>query len=166
MDQSEYGHIHGFPNYAVSRAGHVLNMTTNRMMRISYTQFGHAKVSLVTETGRHTLSVAKLVATAFVEPPNPLCIDIIVLNGNFADLRAENLMWRPPAFAWLYTRQLKDEPPIHYHNLPVFDTVNGLRYENVITAGMSLGVLFDDIWRSTYQGSQVYPTNSAFIVSI
>lgn len=167
MQNVRWGRIDGFPYYAVGDNGQILNMTTDRLMRISYTQQGNAKVSLVSSEGprsRHTLSVALLVARAHVEPPNPLSTHVIVLNGNQADLRAENLAWRPPAFAWKYTRQMKEGQPPYYFSLPVEDITTGVVYENVVSAGSQLGLLFNDIWKSTYTGRTVYPTQSIFRV--
>lgn len=164
MEQVVWGRIQGFPAYAVNNIGQVLNMQTDRLMRVSFTLQGNAKVSLVGLEGRQTLSVAYLVATAHVERPNPLCDRVIVLNGNQADLRAENLAWRPASFAWKYTRQQRAQNPIYFHNLCVEDITTGVRYRNVIEAGLSLGLLYQDIWRSTYTGDTTYPGNSIFRV--
>ena len=156
--------IPDFPSYAVNNHGQVLNIDTDRLMRISYTLQGNAKVSLVGLEGRRTLSVAFLVAKAFVAPPNPLSTSVVVLNGNQADLRAVNLVWRPISFAWKYTRQMKENQPIHFFSLQVHDVTNDVVYTNIIQAGQLLGLLYQDIWRSTYTGNTTYPGNSVFRV--
>jgi hypothetical protein len=33
----------------------------------------------------------------------------------------------------------------------------GVVYNSVIEAGMTEGLLFDDIWRSTYSGARIFP---------
>jgi hypothetical protein len=156
--------IPDFPSYAVNNYGQVLKIDTDRLMRISYTLQGAAKVSLMGLEGRRTLSVALLVAGAFVEPPNPLSDSVVVLNGNQADLRAVNLAWRSRSFVWRYTRQMRDPLPIHYINLAVRDVTTGVVYRNIIEAGQALGLLYQDIWRSTYTGYTTYPGDSVFEV--
>lgn len=162
MEEVIWQKIPEFPAYAVNNHGQVLNIETNRLMRISYTLQGNAKVSLMGLEGRRTLSVAYLVARAFVAPPNPLSASVVVLNGNQADLRAVNLVWRPISFAWKYTRQLKEFQPLFFHTLPVRDVSTGLEYNNILEAGDALGLLYQDIWRSTYTGGTTYPGNSIF----
>lgn len=164
MQEVTWKVIPGFPAYVVNNMGQVLNIETDRLMQLSFTLQGHAKVSLVGLEGRQTLSVARMVAEGFVLRPNPLSDAVIVLNGNQADLRAENLAWRPMSFAWKYTRQLKEQQPIYYFNLSVQDIVEGWHYRNIIEAGQKLGLLYNDIWRSTYTGDTVYPGNSIFRV--
>lgn len=170
MEHVRWGKIEGFPTYAVSDHGHILNMKTDHLVRISYTMQGNAKVSLDAPRAvdaprsRSTLSVARLVALAFVEPPNPFCTHVIVLNGNMADLRAENLAWRPSSFAWRYTRQMREGQPGYFYSLQLMDITTDLMYQNVVSAGQELGLLFADIWRSTYTGESVYPTQSIFRV--
>jgi hypothetical protein len=164
VEEVRWSVIPGFPTYVVNNMGQILNIETDRLMMISYTQQGNAKISLVGPEGRQTLSVARMVAESFVLRPNPLSDSVIVLNGNQADLRAANLAWRPGWFAWKYTRQLKEQQPIYFHNLTIHDIVEGWYYKNVIDAGQRLGLLYADIWRSTYTGDSVYPGNSIFRV--
>jgi hypothetical protein len=156
--------ISGFPAYLVSNFGQILNQETDRLLRISYTNHGHAKCSLVGLEGRQTLSVAYLVAMAHLERTDPLATHVVVLNGNQADLRAENLVWRTASFAWKYTRQQRTTHPIYVYNLAVVDISTGRRFNTILEAAESLGLLYGDIWRSTYTGREVYPTGSIFKV--
>lgn len=156
--------IEDFPNYAINRFGDIWNLVRDAPMQTSLTNHGHTKISLVRDGQRYDRSVAVLVAQAFVPVPNPKCDSVIILNGILSDVRAENLMWRPRSFAWQYSRQLRIYQPVYYYNLEVEDVVYNVIYENIETAGKTLGILFDDIWRSTYRGTQVYPTNSIFKV--
>lgn len=103
------------------------------------------------------MSVALLVAEAFVEPDNLLCDQVVVLDGNFQNVAAENLRWRPKWFAWKYTHQLKTRQPLHYCNLPVVNIDTDEEHDSIIDAGIKYGLLFEDVWRSTFSGTPIYP---------
>lgn len=155
--------IEGFPRYQVSTEGRIYNKATGHFMRYSPNNYGHPKISLLTETGaRYTRSVAFLVARAFLIKPNHLCDRIIYLNGDLEDIRAENLAWRPRGFGWRYSRQFKIPQPTYYKNLPVVNLDTQIEYDNIIEAGRAEGLLFDHIWRSTYSGDPVFPTGSVW----
>ena len=157
--------VEEIPNYDVSDRGNVYNTKTNRMMRISTTSFGHAKINLTAENGQQfTRSVAQLVAVAFVEPPTGRCDQVVVLDGDFTNLSAENLVWRPTWYAYQYTRQLKTQQFAHYCNLPIRNVSTGVVYPSVVAAGMAEGLLFTDVWRSTYTGDTIFPNWSLFEV--
>lgn len=162
--EEEWSEIEGFPRYLISTEGRVFNKQTNRDMRVSLSNYGHPKISLLTDNGRYTRSVPFLVASAFLEPPNDLCDRVIHLNGDFEDYRAENLAWRPRWFVWKYTHQLKAVQPAYYRNLPVTNLKTGVTYENIVEAGMAEGLLFEQIWHSTYSGDPVYPYGSVWEV--
>jgi hypothetical protein len=154
----------GFPDYEVSADGLIGKVETGRLMAASQTQHGHTKISLINETGRHSVSVASLVASAFVSAPNPRCNAVILLNGDLSDVRACNLAWRPYWFAYRYRRQLVTVQPNHFHNLPVRNIDRGIEYPNIIEAGMAEGLLFADLWRATWQGAPVYPNHDRYEV--
>lgn len=160
----EWADIEGFPRYMVSTEGRIFNKISNRNMRSSSTNYGHPKISLLTDNGRHTRSVAFIVAKAFLDKPNILCDRVIYLNGDLTDFRAENLAWRPRWFGWKYSRQLKTQQPAYYRNLPVVNVSTGVRYENITEAGMSEGLLFDQIWHSTYTNNPVFPNGTVWAV--
>lgn len=154
-----------FPNYRISNIGRVYNCARDLIMSTSFTPFGHLKITLKGEDGhRHTRGVAQLVAESFVESPDLLCDHVAILDGDFSNVAAYNLVWRPQWFVWRYTRQLKIHQPIYYKNLRILNLVTGVEYGCVIEAGMSEGLLFGDIWRSTYTGLELYPTRSIFEV--
>lgn len=165
LHDSEWRSIEGFPRYVINPQGQIYNVATNRYMRSSINNYGHPKISLLTETGgRHDRSVALLVAKTFLEKPNPACDRIIYLNGDLSDFRSKNLAWRPRWFGWKYARQLKVDQPAYYRSLPVINTTTDERYDNIIEAGMKEGLLFEQIWHSTYSGGPVYPTGDVWIV--
>lgn len=155
-----------FPDYEISNFGRVGNIRRGHIMRTSITQFGHVKITLKSEysDARFTRSVAQLVAEAFVEKPNPthLCDHVIILDGIFSNVAADNLAWRPRWYAWKYTHQLKIVQPVHYHNLIVHNITTDRYYNSIIEAGIMEGLLFDDIWRSTYRAAELFPHGYLF----
>ena len=155
-----------FPQYQVSSYGRIYNSRFGRMLRTSRTTEGHVKVNLVSDRDqkKHTRSVPKLVAEAFVEPPTPRCDCVVLLDGDLFNVNAENLVWRPNWFAWKYARQVKTQQPDHYYNLPIINTVTGDKYDSIIETGMTEGLLFDDIWRSTYTGASIFPNTGIYAV--
>lgn len=157
--------IADFPDYEISTHGHIYNMRRRQEMQTSTTTFGHRKITLRDYKGnRHTRSVAMLVAKAFIEPPNLLCDNVLLLDGNPENVRADNLVWRPRWFVWKYSNQFKGMIPTHYLNLSVRNIITDQEYKNTYEAAMAEGLLFIDIWKSTYLGSKVFPTMSVFEV--
>lgn len=157
--------IEGYSSYEISDLGNVFNVRRNAMMRTSVNNHGHLKISLVDDYGeRHTLMVASLVAEAFVEPPEPNCDHVCILDGDQLNVAADNLTWRTKGFVWKYIRQLRIDQPVYYKNLPVINQRTGDRYNSIMNAGMHLGLLFDDIWRSTYTGARIFPYGDSFEV--
>jgi len=168
--QERWKRITGFPNYEISNVGRVYNSKSDRIMKTSKTTFGHAKISLLsnvdnTNSGRQTMSVAKLVAEAFVDRPTALCDQVVILDGDLENLAAYNLVWRPSWYAWKYVRQLQDDQPNHFYNLAVHNVTNDITYNSVVEAGMAEGLLFTDIWRSTYSGAEIFPGDLVFVVA-
>lgn len=167
MDGTEvWAPVEGHPDYVVSNRGRIAKAgREDRPMRVSQTTTGHGKIGLVDHSGvRRTRSAAILVAQAFVIPECDNCDKVIVKNMDYADLRADNLAWRPDGFAWEYANQFKRPVPVHYTNLPVADVVHEITYPNIMEAAGYQGLLFKDIWRSTYTGDETFPTRSIFVV--
>jgi hypothetical protein len=166
MREELWSIIPEFPDYQVSSLGRIFNRKNETIVKTTFTNHGHPKVSLYYPftLGRKTRSLSKLVAEAFVEQPNILCDEVIVLDGNYANIVAENLAWRPTSFAWKYVRQLKEPQPAHYRNLRVNNISVMRAYDSIIEAGMTEGLLFEDIWMSTYNGKPVFPYGHQFDV--
>lgn len=164
MREEHWSIIPEFPNYQVSSLGRIFNRKKEQLLKIHYTNHGHPKINLTHafRSIQKTRSVAKLVAEAFVEQPNILCDEVIVLDGDYTNMEASNLAWRPAAFAWKYTRQLKEPQPIQFKNLPVNNVTAMRSYESIVQAGMSEGLLFADIWASTYSGKETFPYGHRF----
>lgn len=162
--------IESFPRYQVSSRGEIINLDSGRPVRTSTTNHGDVKVKLWRDGESFTRSVKVLVAKAFVEKPDVdirlsgPCSSVIVLDGDPQNLNAWNLAWRPKHFAWKYTHQLRVSQPNRYHSLAVENLKTGKAYPNVVEAGMTEGLLFDDIWRSTYMETECFPNRSTWIV--
>jgi hypothetical protein len=164
LTEEVWADIPGFSEYAISDLGRVYNRRTDRIMSVSLNNYGHVKITLVADgtRRRYTRAVSVMVAEAFLEVPHVLSDQLVVLDGDFTHLTPSNLAWRPTWFAWKYTRQLKERQPRHYENLPVLNLVTGAEYESIMQAGITEGLLFDDIWKSTYTAEPVYPNGSIF----
>lgn len=166
MAEERWKTIPDFPNYSVSDLGNIWNNKFEHPMQVSKNNYGHLKITLTNPfTGeRKDRSVAKLVAEAFVSPPNRLCDRVVVLDGRLDNVAAENLMWRPRYFAWKYIHQLKQKQPLHYNNLPVKNLDTKAVYPTIVVCGMTEGLLFDDIWRSTYTQARIFPHGHVYAI--
>lgn len=166
MLKEKWRQIDEFPTYSVSNLGRVHDDENNQEVFTSPNQYGHVRVNLwlPDRSARRTRSVALLVATAFIEPPDFLSDHVILLDGDLQHVSSENLAWRPRWFAWKYSRQLRIPQPLHYHNLKVRNVTLLKNYSSVIEAGMTEGLLFRDIWRSTYTEAAIYPQQYVFII--
>lgn len=164
MRKEVWHDIEDFPSYQISNLGRIYNVKFDRIMSTSMNNYGRMKISLLNDwTGRrHTMLVDRLVAEAFIPKPNEFCEHVIVLDGDFTNMVAHNLAWRPLGFAHIYKRQLKRPQPRHYENLPVLNVSKGILYRSVVEAGMSEGLLFRDVWHATYSRHPVFPTGDHF----
>lgn len=168
MRREVWAVIPDFPYYEVSNLGRIYNVRRDKLMSVSDNYRGRMKISLLSDwTGRrHTKSVAVLVAEAFVPKPNELCDHVIILDGDFTNVVAHNLAWRPEAFAYAYTRQLKVPQPRHYENLPVLNVSKGILYHSIVEAGTTEGLLFEHVWEATNSRKPVFPTGDHFEVPL
>lgn len=155
----EWATIPEFPTYLISSLGNVYNTRSERLMRTSINNHGHVKITLKVDGSyeRYTRSVSHMVATAFVEAPTWLCDHVILLDGDLSNVAATNLAWRPRWFAWKYFHQFKEVQPRHYINLAVRNIDKNYYYNSIMEAGMLDGMLFTDIWHSTYTGKKLFP---------
>lgn len=148
-----------FPDYAVSEFGDIANIKTGLPRKISTNQFGVAKISLYTPDGRLlTRSVALLVARAFVRPDDREAFDTpIHLDGDQANCRADNLVWRPRWFAIKYHKQFRQEE--FYAAKAVFmDRDTEEVYESVQEACIKHGLYWHDVVRSFVEETFCFPT--------
>lgn len=159
--------IPDFPNYQISNRGHVYNRKLGRMLSPSMNNFGQLRVNLRqgSDARQFSRTITRLVAEAFVPKPDRISTTPIVLDGDFYNCVAENLAWRPKAFAWRYTHQLRDPQPMHYRNIAVMNMSTRNEYDCIVTAGINEGLLFDDIWFSVNTGHRIYPNSSIFQIT-
>ena len=69
----EWKPIAGFPNYAVSSKGRVMNLETGRVLKNGIDGYGYAFVGLCNGDGKpKNCKIHRLVATAFIENPDNL----------------------------------------------------------------------------------------------
>jgi hypothetical protein len=161
--------IENYENYSISNYGSVYNRKAEKFMALSRTLQGDLKVTLVNQEGyRVTRSIRVLVAEAFVPLPfdegderNVYCNTVIVLDGNKTHVSANNLAWRPRWFAQMYARQMTNEYPDVYFNKTV-NAQTDVVYPSIIEAGLSEGLLFSDVLRSTHTGESIYPTDCSY----
>lgn len=165
MSSERWSTIPEFPSYSVSDKGNIYHNVFQKEIPTSQTQLGHVKVSLRRQDGeRRTMSVAKLVAEAFVIAPDLMCDHVIVRDGVLTHVMAANLEWRPWWFCIKYAKQLRVEPFHYYVNLPIYNLTNRRRYKSIVACGIREGLLFEDIWDSTHKGKLVYPHGYTFKV--
>jgi hypothetical protein len=131
-----------FPGYSVSTSGEVRNDTTERLLTPIVLPRG-VYVGITRNRTQHNRMVARLVAEAFVEPPEfPSYRETfktpINLNGDRTDNRKENLMWRPRWFAVKYHHQFS----VDWSDGPrIKELDSGLRFANALEAAMTYGLL-------------------------
>lgn len=152
-----------FPNYEVSDMGEFVNARTDREVRPSMTQQGHAKITLSLDGRLTTRSAALLVARAFVEQPEPHFDTPIHLDGDLMNCAAHNLMWRPRWFAILYHKQFRFEQ-FHTDTATRVDVDSGEQYESLKEVCMKNGLYYQDVIQSCVQGGFVPITYQEFRV--
>lgn len=160
---SNWKRISEFPTYSVSDAGLVRNDDTGRVMAIRRNPHGVHYVGLMKGKKQHNLSLARLVADAFVSRPaqdregkfnNP-----IHLNGHKDDNQAHNLMWRPYWFARMFHQQFSKGPITAE---PVLELTTQERYSCPLIAAMAFGLLEKEIISSALNRTFVWPTYQEF----
>lgn len=163
-DKEAWKVIDEFPNYRISSRGFVFNIKMDDFMKLSRTQQGDYKVTLVNDEYRVTRSVRVLVAEAFVQKPDPMFDTVIILDTDKSNIVASNLAWRPRWFAWKYYRQFYTPHHHNYTSIPIINLNTKVKYSSVIDAAMREGVLLEDLWRSVNNGSFIFPTGDAYAV--
>lgn len=157
MDEEVWLQIQDFPDYSVSSHGRIRNDVRRRFVQTSHTNRGAVKVGLTSGGKQQTRQVKDLVAAAFVEGYNDRFNTVVILDGDHDNLNARNLAWRPYWFNWKYVNQFKDIN--HYLDSgPIEDRKTGVRYSNIVDAGLTNGLLFYEIQLALVRKVPVFPT--------
>jgi hypothetical protein len=154
--------IEDFPRYEVSNAGLIVNSLTGRPVKVSKTQQGDVKVSLIDNQGfRRTVSVKVLVARAFVEGETEVFDTPVLLDGQSINLHESNIVWRPRWFALKYARQFNAFYP-YYYDRGVVDNRSKTVYQHVFDASTLNGYLMREILESCHNNRPVFPNFQTF----
>lgn len=155
--------IHAFPRYSVSDEGLVRNDDTGRILAIRRNPQGISYVGLMGDEQQQNLSVAPLVAEAFVPKPaqdrNNTFNTPIHLNGHLDHNHAYNLMWRPRWFALRFQKQFRKGPTVA---TPVLELKTQERYSCPFIAAMAFGLIEKEIIIASLNRTFVWPTFQEF----
>lgn len=90
--EEEWRPIDGFPNYAVSNRGRVMNIKTGKVLKIGVNRCGYEQVGLSMNCKRMIFLIHRLVANAFIPNPNNLP-EVNHINEIKTDNNVNNLEW-------------------------------------------------------------------------
>ena len=85
--------IQGFDGYFVTEDGEVYSAHRHKWLKKSLSRFGYYRVTLYRQRKPKTVSVHRLVATAFLDNPSGDKVQVNHKNEIKTDNRAENLEW-------------------------------------------------------------------------
>jgi len=159
--QRKWEELDEFPNYVVSTLAEFANMRTDREVRPSRNQLGHAKVTLNREGRQHTRSVAQLVAQTFIPRPKEHFDTPIHLDGDLMNCQVENLMWRPRWFAIKFHKQFQLEA-FHEDRGHRVDLDSGEEFHCIKDICTRYGLYYYDVVKSCVEGTFVFPTWQEF----
>lgn len=153
--------IRGFPGYSINAKGQVRHDKNKRLVRPRYNQYGTPYVGLMRNWQQCSRSLPRLVAAAFLSSPTDIFNTPIQLDGDPANCRVENLMWRPRWYAVKYKRQFEqryydpiDEP---IHAIDKMET-----FPNSFAAACRYGLLEKEVVLSIRNRTPAWPTYQMF----
>lgn len=159
--EDEWVPVQGFLGYSVNPLGQVRNDSTGRVLHTRLNQYGVPYVGLTREWRQCIRSLPKLVASAFIPPPNDVFDTPINLDGDRTNCRIDNLLWRPRWYAVYYVNQFKKR----YHNpieapIRVVDTEE--EFPNSLAAACCYGLLEREVVLSILNRTLAWPTYQQF----
>lgn len=161
--KEEWEIIEEFPEYVISNYGEVANMKLGgRPLAVRPNQQGILRVGLVKDRVQYTRAVAPLVADAFIPKPEPHFNTPIHLDGDPWNCRADNLMWRPRAFAIRYHRQFRLASFHTNYRVPLVEIESGSVYDGVKEACVANGLYWYDVVKSYVEETFVPITYQEF----
>jgi hypothetical protein len=135
--------------------------SNGRLLHPRINQYGIPYVGLMREWRQCIRSLPRLVAMAFLTPPNDIFDTPINLDGDRNNCAVENLMWRPRWYAVLYGHQFKEryEHPI---NAPVVALDTQEVFPDSLAAGCRYGLLEREVVLSILNRTPAWPTYQMF----
>lgn len=162
--KEQWVEIPEFENYVVNQFGEIVNIQRGYSVSPRPNQYGHVRVGL-TKYGRQcTKALAPIVAEAFVQRPEPHFNTPIHLDGDLWNCRADNLMWRPRAFAIMYHKQFRLDTFHTNYRVPLIEIESGLTYAGVKEACIANGLYWFDVVKSYVEETFVPITYQEFRV--
>jgi hypothetical protein len=125
-----------FPDYEVSYMGQIRNARTLKVLTASNNGQGVMKVVLTLNGRTYTRSVARIVAKTFNQEPKK-GETIIYRDGDFTNLGAENLEWKPRWFAQMKAAQDKRTKPLRTG--PIRRDSTGEIFDNSLECAKAIG---------------------------
>ena len=161
--QEEWCPIEGFPDYIVSNYGYVKNALTDRMMSRSPVQYGMLTIAMMYDSKQYRRSVATLVAQHFLPKPEREDFNTpIHLDGDRANCRVDNLVWRPRWFAINYHLEFK-HPPFPRWNQDIILEQTGEVFETLREPASKYGLLEREIHKALVNGGRCFPHGYTFL---
>lgn len=142
--QEQLNTLDELPNYLISDQGEVYPEREGDALTHWSNKEGITCVSVTLFGRRTTRSLALLVARAHIPNNKDWFNSIIHLNGNRADCRASNLMWRPRMYVTRYHAQF-DTHLWANSMVPVCELTTGEDFECQQDASMTFGIRMGDI---------------------
>lgn len=153
----------GFPSYAVTREGEVVNVRRDSLVRPRYNQQGILMVGLVNDDGRLTTrSVAVLVAETFIEKPSDRFNVPIHFDGDRANCHVDNLDWRPRPLATKYHQQFSVDF-FHESNEPLLLQETGEEFRGLKPPAIRYGLYYINIILSYLNQEPAFPSRYHFV---
>lgn len=162
-EKEQWEEIPEFPNYMVSNWGNVTNIKRGGTdIKPRPNQFGHTRVGLVRDGVQYNRGLAQIVATVFVPNPEDHFTTPIHLDGDVANCRADNLMWRSRPFAIKFHRQFWIDSFHTNYRDPLVELDSGEQYAGVKEACMANGLYWFDVVKSFVEETFVPLTGQEF----
>lgn len=141
------------PNYSINEVGEVRRDDVQKLIKPRLNKQNISMVSLSHEGAVVTKSLALLVAKLFLpEPRNKVYNSVIHLNGDKADCRAVNLMWRPRTFVVRYHRMFNDEPLRKSIYIPIIEK----QYTSIREFCVEYGMIEGDVFSCIISGKKLF----------
>lgn len=157
----EWRPVMGFSEYSINSLGQVRRNSTGRLLVPRYNQDGVPYVGLMREWKQCNRSLPRLVAWAFLSRPSKYFDTPIQLDGDPANCRVDNLMWRPRRYAVQYKRQFEER-----YDYPIEEPVHAInereRFPNSLAAACRYGLLEREVVLSIVNRTPAWPTYQYF----